>query len=52
MINRGISKAIQYTGIGGLDKVFGFFLDLLEHILFVYVYSQVYILYIIMANGQ
>ena len=25
MINRGISKAISYTGIGSLDTVFGFF---------------------------
>ena len=28
MINRGISKAIRYTGIGSLDTIFGFFLDL------------------------
>ena len=25
LINRGISKAIRYTGIGSLDTVFGFF---------------------------
>ena len=25
MINKGISRAIQYTGIGSLDKIFGFF---------------------------
>ena len=25
MINRGISKAISYTGIGSLDTLFGFF---------------------------
>ena len=25
MINKGISKAVTYTGIGGLDKIFGFF---------------------------
>ena len=25
MINRGISKAIRYTGIGSLDTLFGFF---------------------------
>ncbi len=25
LINKGISKAISYTGIGGLDKTFGFF---------------------------
>ena len=28
LINKGISKAVSYTGIGGLDKAFGFFLDL------------------------
>ena len=27
LINKGISRAVTYTGIGGLDKVFGFFLD-------------------------
>jgi membrane protein required for colicin V production len=25
MINKGISKAVRYTGIGSLDTVFGFF---------------------------
>ena len=25
LINKGISKAVTYTGIGGLDKTFGFF---------------------------
>jgi len=25
LINKGISKAVQYTGIGGLDTTFGFF---------------------------
>ena len=28
MINKGISKAISYTGIGSLDTIFGFFLAL------------------------
>ena len=27
MISKGISKAITYTGIGALDKIFGFFSD-------------------------
>ena len=30
MINRGISKAIKYTGIGGIDKFFGFFFGILR----------------------
>ena len=25
LINKGIGKAVTYTGIGGLDKIFGFF---------------------------
>ena len=46
MINRGISKAIKYTGIGGLDTLFGFFLDLLEHILsHVCIFSGVHVVY-------
>ena len=28
MISKGISRAVRYTGIGSLDTVFGFFLDL------------------------
>ena len=29
MINKGISKAIRYTGIGSLDTIFGFFFGFL-----------------------
>ena len=25
LVNKGISKAVRYTGIGGLDTTFGFF---------------------------
>ena len=28
LVNKGISKAVRYTGIGGLDTTFGFFLAL------------------------
>ena len=28
LVNKGISKAVTYTGIGGLDKTFGFFFGL------------------------
>ena len=28
LVNKGISKAVKYTGIGGLDTTFGFFLGL------------------------
>ena len=27
LINKGISKAVRYTGLGSLDSIFGFFLD-------------------------
>ena len=27
LINKGISKAVNYTGIGSLDTIFGFFYD-------------------------
>ena len=30
MINKGISRAIRYTGIGSLDTVFGFFFGFLR----------------------
>ena len=54
LINRGISKAIRYTGIGSLDTIFGFFFFGFIRSLynFVYVYSQVYILCITMTNGR
>ena len=29
MINKGISKAVSYSGIGTLDKIFGFFFGFL-----------------------
>jgi membrane protein required for colicin V production len=30
LINKGISKAVSYTGIGGLDKAFGFFFGFIK----------------------
>ena len=46
MINRGISKAIRYTGIGSLDTVFGFFFGFIRaYIIFVCVFSGVHIVY-------
>ena len=30
MINKGVNKAIKYTGIGGIDKFFGFFFGILR----------------------
>ena len=46
MINRGISKAIRYTGIGSLDTIFGFFFGFIRaYIICVCVFSGVHIVY-------
>ena len=46
MINRGISKAIRYTGIGSLDTVFGFFFGFIRaYIIAICVFSGVHIVY-------
>ena len=46
MINKGISKAIRYTGIGSLDTLFGFFFGFLRaYIISVCVFSAIHIVY-------
>ena len=46
MINKGISKAISYTGIGSLDSAFGFFFGFLRaYIISVCIFSVVHIVY-------
>ncbi len=46
MINKGISKAIRYTGIGSLDTVFGFFFGFLRaYIISVCIFSGIHIVY-------
>ena len=46
MINKGISKAIRYTGIGGLDTTFGFFFGFIRaYIISVCIFSGVHIVY-------
>ena len=46
MINRGISKAIKYTGIGSLDTVFGFFFGFIRaYIISICFFSGVHIVY-------
>ena len=46
MINRGISKAIRYTGIGGLDTTFGFFFGFIKaYIISVCIFSGIHIVY-------
>ena len=46
MINKGISKAISYTGIGSLDSMFGFFFGFVRaYIISVFIFSGVHIVY-------
>ncbi len=46
MINKGLSKAIRYTGIGNLDTVFGFFFGFIRaYIISICVFSGVHIVY-------
>ena len=46
MINKGLSKAINYTGIGSLDAVFGFFFGFIRaYIISICVFSAVHIVY-------
>jgi len=46
LINRGISKALKYTGIGSLDAVFGFFFGFIRaYIVCVCVFSGVHMVY-------
>ena len=46
MINKGVSKAIRYTGIGSLDTVFGFFFGFIRaYIISICIFSGVHIVY-------
>ena len=46
MINKGISKAVRYTGIGSLDTVFGFFFGFLRaYIISLCLFSGIHIVY-------
>ncbi|MDC1032798.1 CvpA family protein [Candidatus Pelagibacter sp.] len=46
MINKGISKAVKYTGIGSLDTVFGFFFGFLRaYIISLCIFSAIHIVY-------
>ena len=46
MINKGISKAISYTGIGSLDTVFGFFFGFIRaYIISIFIFSGAHIVY-------
>ena len=46
MVNKGLSKAIRYTGIGSLDTVFGFFFGFLRaYVISICIFSGVHIVY-------
>ena len=46
MVNKGISKAVRYTGIGSLDTIFGFFFGFLRaYIISVCIFSGIHIVY-------
>ena len=46
LINKGVSKALRYTGIGGLDTTFGFFFGFIRaYIISVCIFSGVHIVY-------
>jgi len=46
LVNKGISKAVSYTGIGGLDTTFGFFFGFIRaYIISVCIFSAVHIVY-------
>ena len=45
-VNRGISKAVSYTGIGSLDATFGFFFGFIRaYIISVCIFSGIHIVY-------
>ena len=46
MVNRGISKAVSYSGIGSLDTIFGFFFGFIRaYIISIFVFSGIHIVY-------
>ena len=45
-INKGISKAVKYTGIGGIDVTFGFFFGFIKaYIISICIFSATHIVY-------
>ena len=46
MINKGIGKAVKYSGLGGLDSIFGFFFGFIRgYVICVLIFSGVDIIY-------
>ena len=46
LINKGISKAVNYTGIGRLDTTFGFFFGFIRaYVVSIFIFSGIHIVY-------
>ena len=46
MVNKGISKAVSYSGIGSLDTIFGFFFGFIRaYIISIFIFSGIHIVY-------
>ena len=46
LVNKGISRALTYTGIGGLDKIFGFFFGFIRgYVISVCIFATIDIIY-------
>ncbi len=46
LVNKGISKAVRYTGLGSLDTIFGFFFGFVRsYIIAVCIFSGIHIIY-------
>ena len=46
LINKGIGKVVTYTGIGGLDKIFGFFFGFVRgYVILVCIFATIDIIY-------
>ena len=46
MINKGVSKAVSYSGIGSLDTIFGFFFGFIRaYVISICIFSGVHIVY-------
>ena len=46
LVNKGISKAVRYTGIGSLDTTFGFFFGFIKgYIISICIFSGIHIVY-------
>ena len=46
LINRGVSKAVKYTGLGKLDRIFGFFFGFIRaYVIAVCIFATINIIY-------